>query len=92
MIVAASIEKPATLGETIDDASITAQVKGSLLSHRSTSMLNTQVTTTDGIVTLGGNAKNSAEKDLVTKLVTDINGVKSVVNNMIIDRIVSENK
>jgi len=92
MTVAASTEKPATLGETIDDASITAQVKGSLLSHRSTSMLNTKVTTTDGIVTLGGNAKNAAEKDLVTKLVTDINGVKSVVNNMIIDTIVSENK
>ena len=92
MTVAASPEKTATIGENIDDASITAQVKGALLSHRSTSMLNTKVTTTDGIVTLGGNAKNSAEKDLVTKLVTDINGVKSVVNNMIVDKIVSENK
>ena len=57
MTVAANTEKTAeTLGEKIDDASITAQVKGSLLSHRSTSMLNTSVTTTDGIVTLGGSA------------------------------------
>jgi osmotically-inducible protein OsmY len=72
------------VGETIDDASITAQVKMSLLSHRSTSVLNTKVTTTDGIVTLGGKAQNAAEKDLVTKLVTDINGVKNVVNNMTI--------
>ena len=86
MTVATIAPKPGqTLGEKIDDASITAQVKGSLLSHRSTSVLNTKVTTTDGVVTLGGSAKNAAEKDLVTKLVTDINGVKSVVNNMSIE-------
>ncbi len=30
-------------------------------------------------------AKNSAEKSLVTKLITDINGVNSVVNNMTIE-------
>ena len=73
-----------TIGEKIDDASITAQVKSSLLSHRSTSALHTTVSTTDGIVTLGGIAKNPAEKSLVTKLVTDINGVNSVINNMTI--------
>ena len=74
-----------TLGKKIDDASITAQVKMALLSHRSTSALNTTVTTTEGVVTLGGKAKNAAERDLVTKLVTDINGVKSVVNNMSVE-------
>jgi len=81
-----------TAGEKMDDASITAQVKGSLLSHRSTSVLNTKVSTSDGVVTLGGTAKNAAEKDLVTKLVTDIDGVKSVVNNMTIEKTVSSNK
>jgi len=73
-----------TLGDKIDDASITAQVKSSLLSHRSTSALKTKVETTDGVVTLSGSAKNAAEKSLVTKLVTDIEGVNSVVNNMTI--------
>lgn len=71
-----------TMGDKIDDASITAQVKSSLLSHHSTSALHTGVTTTDGVVTLSGVAKNDAEKSLVTKLVTDINGVTSVINNM----------
>jgi osmotically-inducible protein OsmY len=71
-----------TVGDKIDDASITAQVKSSLLSHRSTSALHTGVSTTDGVVTLTGAAKNDAEKSLVTKLATDINGVTSVVNNM----------
>ena len=74
----------ATLGDKIDDASITAQVKSSLLSHHSTSALHTSVSTTDGVVTLGGIAKNDAERSLVTKLVTDINGVNSVINNMTI--------
>ncbi len=75
-------EKIDTIGELIDDASITAMVKMTLLYHRSTSALNTTVETTEGVVNLGGNAKNMAEKDLATKLVSDVHGVKSVVNNM----------
>jgi osmotically-inducible protein OsmY len=73
-----------TMGDKIDDASITAEVKSSLLSHHSTSALKTSVKTTDGVVTLSGIAKNDAEKSLVTKLATDINGVSSVINNMTI--------
>jgi len=71
-----------TMGAKIDDASITAQVKMALLLHRSTSALSTTVATKHGVVTVGGKAKNTAEKDLVTKLVDDVNGVKSVKNRM----------
>jgi hyperosmotically inducible periplasmic protein len=74
-----------TTGEKMDDASITAQVKSSLMTHRSTSALKTKVATVDGVVTLNGIAKNAAEKSLVTKLVTDVNGVSSVINNMTIE-------
>jgi osmotically-inducible protein OsmY len=76
--------------EVIDDASITAQVKVALLSHRSTSSVNTKVVTNEGVVTVSGIAKNVAEKTLVTKLATDINGVKSVVNKMTIPPALSE--
>lgn len=75
-------EKEETLSEKIDDASITAQVKLALLSHRSTSALRTDVDTKGGEVTLKGEAKNLAEKDLVTKLVSDIDGVEDVQNDM----------
>jgi hyperosmotically inducible periplasmic protein len=86
MTIAKIPAKPAeTIGEKIDDASITAQVKSSLMSHRSTSALKTRVATIDGVVTVGGTAKNAAEKSLVTKLVSDIDGVVSVVNNMTIE-------
>jgi len=73
---------PQTTGEKIDDASITAQVKMALLLHRSTSALNTTVATKRGVVTVAGKARNAAAKDLVTKLVKDVNGVKGVKNRM----------
>ena len=73
-----------TLGEMIDDASITASVKSALLLQRSTSALHTKVDTKNGVVTLTGQAKSAAEKDLATKLVSDIKGVKNVKNEMTI--------
>jgi len=84
MVVSGSSKKTRTVGDKIDDASITAQVKMTLLSHRSTSALNTSVTTKKGVVTLSGKAKNAAEKDLATKFANDVNGVKSVNNRMTI--------
>lgn len=68
--------------DLIGDASITGQIKLALLFHRSTSALATNVETTKGVVTLRGKAANAAEKDLVTELVTDIDGVKRVENRM----------
>jgi osmotically-inducible protein OsmY len=72
----------ATVGEKIDDASITSQVKYALLSHKSTSALKTKVVTTDGVVRVTGDAKSEAEKSLVTKLAQDVRGTKSVTNDM----------
>jgi len=78
-------EKIDNVGEKIDDASITALVKMTLLYHRSTSALKTKVETSDGAVTLTGAAKNAAEKDLAAKYVKDVRGVKSVTNQMTIE-------
>ena len=85
MTVAKTPKKTRTVGDKIDDASITAQVKMTLLYHRSTSALNTSVTTKKGVVTLAGKAKNAAEKDLAAKYANDVNGVKSVKNLMTIE-------
>jgi len=74
-----------TAGEKIDDASITALAKMTLLYHRSTSALDTKVATKNGVVTLSGKAKNDAEKDLATKFVADVHGVKNVKNRMTIE-------
>ena len=80
------------IGDKIDDASITAQVKSALRAHHSTSSLRTKVETVDGVVTVSGVAKNEAEKSLVTKLVTDVEGVVSVINNMTVEAQTAANK
>jgi len=81
-ISGASTRKDETVGEKIDDASITAQIKMTLLYHRSTSAVSTKVKTKNGAVTVSGNARNAAEKDLVTKFASDVHGVKNVTNRM----------
>jgi osmotically-inducible protein OsmY len=85
MTVTKTAKKTRTAGEKIDDASITAQVKMSLLYHRSTSAIKTSVTTKKGIVTLSGKASSAAELKLVTKYANDVNGVKEVKNRMSVE-------
>ena len=71
-----------TLGEKIDDSSITAQIKTTLLFHKSVRAMATKVITRNGIVSLHGEARNAVERDKVTRLAEDIKGVKSVNNHM----------
>ena len=85
MTLAKTPKKTRSVGQKIDDASVTAQVKMALLYHRSTSAINTSVTTKKGVVTLTGKAKNAAEKDLATKYAKDVNGVKNVKNRITIE-------
>lgn len=82
-------EPKQTMGEKIDDASVTAQVKMALLSHRSTSAFKTGVETNNGVVTLSGKTTSAAGKDMAGKVANDINGVTKVINNMTIDEVLS---
>ena len=91
MTVAKSPPKPVPASsDLIDDASITAQINSSLRAHHSTSALKTKVATMAGVVTVTGVARNEAEKSLVSKLINDIDGVISVVNNMTVPQVVSQ--
>jgi hyperosmotically inducible periplasmic protein len=85
MTVPRTWKKTRSAGEKIDDASITAQVKMTLLYHRSTSALHTKVMTKRGVVTLYGKAGNAAEMKLANKLANDVTGVKGVRNRMTIE-------
>lgn len=78
-------DKIEAIADAIDDASITALVRVTLLYHRSTSAFNTNVETKDGQVTLRGIASNAAGKDLATKIASDVHGVKKVINIMTVD-------
>jgi osmotically-inducible protein OsmY len=48
-------------------------------------MLATRVKTDRGVVTLRGSARNAAERDLVTRLVAGIHGVRRVLNQMTLE-------
>jgi len=74
-----------SVGEFIDDASIKSQIKLALLFHRGTNVFRADISVDKGVVTVSGKAKNAAEKELVTKRIEDIHGVKKIYNRMIIE-------
>jgi len=66
------------------DGWVSMKVKGALLFNRNVSAVNTEVYVTDGIVTLKGHADSQAQKDLTGEYAKDIDGVKSIDNQMTI--------
>jgi len=82
----ASAQKARNTAELVDDVSVGALVRMALLLHRSTSGLQVSVATRLGVVTVEGRAASAAEKNLVTRLIRDVNGVKKVKNRMTISK------
>jgi hyperosmotically inducible periplasmic protein len=77
-----------TMGDKFDDVTIVAKAKAELMTHRSTSALQTTVESHDGEVTLTGVAQSEAEKALAGKLVAAIKGVTGVKNEMTVEEVV----
>ncbi len=86
VIAPAPAGSASSAAEAVDDASITAQVKFALLGHKATSAVTTKVATKGGEVHITGVARSDAEKSLVTKLAQDVRGVKSVKNDMTVEK------
>ena len=74
------------------DGWISMQVKYSLLYNRYVSGLNTQVSVTEGIVTLRGEAESQAQKDLTGEYAKDIKGVKGINNEMTVAKVMTSPK
>lgn len=68
------------------DAWITTKVKTNLMFHRHVSVNQTEVATTNGVVTLKGPAETEAQKELTTEYAKDVDGVKEVKNEMIVGK------
>jgi osmotically-inducible protein OsmY len=73
-----------TTGETVDDATITARVKSALLADPEISGLKINVDTSQGKVRLKGEVKSMALRKKTEALVKEVNGVKSVDNQLVI--------
>lgn len=69
-------------GEFIDDAAITARVKAALVADKEVSALDVNVETSRGVVQLAGFAKSQREIDRAGQVARDVNGVKSVKNDL----------
>jgi hyperosmotically inducible protein len=73
-----------SVGEYIDDATITTKVKAKFVESKSVDAAAIKVETLDGTVMLSGFAKDANEKVAAESLARDVNGVKSVKNQLVI--------
>ena len=71
-----------SVGETIDDATITTQVKTSLLNDPLVGGLRIDVDTFNGVVTLSGAVKSAAERDKAVTLARQVKGVSDVKSTL----------
>ncbi len=71
-----------TVGQTIDDATITTRVKTALLNDPQVSGTSIDVSTTVGVVTLSGIVKSQADQDRAIQVARGIPGVKDVKSTL----------
>lgn len=69
-------------GEYIDDAAITAKVKGSFVRDDTVKALDVQVETFKGVVQLSGFVDSSMQRDRAEEIARATNGVREVTNNI----------
>jgi osmotically-inducible protein OsmY len=73
-----------TVGDYIDDTTITTQVKARMLNNPDVAGTSISVETLNGTVMLSGFAKNATEKATAEQIARGVNGVKSVKNEIAI--------
>jgi hyperosmotically inducible protein len=71
-----------TTGAYVDDATITTQIKSRMLNNPDVAGTSISVETLNGTVMLSGFAKNATEKATAERIARDVNGVKSVKNDI----------
>lgn len=74
-----------TVGETIDDATITTRVKTALLNDPQVGGLKIDVDTTLGVVTISGIVKSRGEEQRAVQLARGVPGVKDVKSTLQVD-------
>jgi osmotically-inducible protein OsmY len=71
-----------TVGETIDDGTITTRVKTALLNDLDVPGLKIDVDTFKGVVTLSGGVKSATERDKAVAIARKIGGVTDVKSTL----------
>jgi hyperosmotically inducible protein len=73
-----------TVGAYVDDATITTQVKARMVDNKDVDAGAIKVETLNGTVMLSGFAKNATERSTAESIARNVNGVKSVKNEIAI--------
>ncbi len=79
-----SAEASRSVGQVVDDATITAEIKTKLMADSVVAGLKIDVDTKDGVVSLNGPVKNQEEKDTAIRLARETSGVKDVKDNLVV--------
>jgi hyperosmotically inducible protein len=69
-------------GNVVNDGWITTKVKAALVGNPTTKAYQINVTTKDGVVQLSGHVENDAAKTEAERVSRDIEGVRSVDNDL----------
>jgi hyperosmotically inducible periplasmic protein len=72
----------ATMGENVDDGTLTSYVKTKLASDKLVSLTRVGVETNNGVVYLTGEVETAEQKARSGSLAFEVKGVKQVVNNL----------
>ncbi len=75
-----------TAGQNIDDAQTTAAVKSKLVADKAANLTRVDVDTNNGTVYLNGTVETAEQKARAEQLARDTQGVRSVVNNLQVQR------
>jgi len=71
-----------TLGEQIDDTTITTSVKTKLAAEKGATLTRVEVDTNRGVVQLSGTVASASERTMAENVARSVSGVKSVKNNL----------
>jgi osmotically-inducible protein OsmY len=73
-----------TVGEYVDDATISTKVKAKFIEDKAVAANAIKVETLNGTVQLSGFAKSESERDQAVMLAREVKGVESVKNDILV--------
>ena len=73
-----------SVGEYVDDATVTAQVKAKMAEDTAVAATRIQVETLKGVVQLSGFATSDAERTRAAQIAAGVKGVKQVQNAIVV--------
>jgi len=71
-----------TMGQNVDDGTLTSYVKTKLASDKLVTLTRVGVETNNGVVYLTGEVETAEQRFRIGSLASEVKGVKKVVNNL----------